>query len=95
MRETELCQRVNPVTSNLVSLLVTLRPKDTTKPKSWRIKNLLLATSKENTLPQSSVFPKSKIVKFQVKGMCIFMKRLEKIQQRIGGTVNRVHTSVD
>ena len=34
---------------NLVCLLVDVEPKDTTKPKIWRRKDLLLTGSKENT----------------------------------------------
>ena len=50
---------------NRVCLLVDVEPKDTIKPKSRR-KDLLLATSKENTggLSQSSVSPNSKIGEF-------------------------------
>ena len=49
---------------NWVHLLVGVEPKDTTKPKIGRRKDLLLlVASKENTgeLSQSSVFPNSKI----------------------------------
>ena len=49
---------LNPVLpENWVLLLVGVEPKDTTKPKIWRRKDLLLAASKENTgdLSQSSV----------------------------------------
>ena len=51
---------------NWVRLLVGVKPKGTTKPKSGRKKDLLLAASKENTedLAQSSVFPNSKSGKF-------------------------------
>ena len=47
---------------NWVHLLVGVEPIDTTKPKMGRRKDLLLATSKENTgdLSQSSVCPNSK-----------------------------------
>ena len=47
---------------NCVLLLVGIEPKDTTKPKSRRRRDLLLATSKENTrdLSQSSISPNSK-----------------------------------
>ena len=46
-----------------VSLLVGVEPKDTTKPKIRRRKDLLLAASKENTgnLSQGNVFLNSKI----------------------------------
>ena len=48
---------------NWVDLLVGVEPKDTTKPKSRRRKDLLLAASKENTgdLSQSRVSWNSKI----------------------------------
>ena len=48
---------------NWVRLLVDVEPKDTTKPKIGRRKDLLLAASKGNTadLSQSSVSPNSKI----------------------------------
>lgn len=48
---------------NWVSVLVGVQPKDTTKPKIGRGKDLLLVASKENTrdLSQSSVSPNSKI----------------------------------
>ena len=50
---------------NWVHLLVGVEPKATTKPKMERRKDLLLATSKENTgdLSPSSVSPNSKIGK--------------------------------
>ena len=48
--------------SHWVGLLVGTEPKDTTKPKSGRRKDLLLAARKEITgdLSQSSVFLNSK-----------------------------------
>ena len=48
---------------NWVYLLVRVEPKDTTKSKVGRRKDLLLAASKENTrdLSQISVSPNSKI----------------------------------
>ena len=51
------------VTKNWVRLLVGIKPKDTTKPKIGRRKDLLLAATKENTggLSQSSVSSNSKI----------------------------------
>lgn len=50
--------------------MVDIESKDTTKPKSRRKKNLVLAASKENTrdFPQSTVSLNSKIA----KGTCIF-----------------------
>ena len=49
-----------------VGLLVGVGPKDTTKPKIWTRKNLLLAASKENSrdLSLSSVLPNIQIRKF-------------------------------
>ena len=49
-----------------VGLLVCVGPKDTTKPKIWTRKDLLLAASKENSrdLSLSNVFPNIKIRKF-------------------------------
>ena len=46
-----------------VCLLVGVEPKDTTKAKSGRRRDLLLAASEENTrdLSQSSVSPNSRI----------------------------------
>ena len=46
-----------------VHLLVGMEPKDTTKPKIRKRKDLLLVASKEDTrdVSQSSVSPKSKI----------------------------------
>ena len=46
--------------------MVSVEPKDTTKPKSGRRKDLLFAARKENPrdLSQSSVSPNSKIGKF-------------------------------
>ena len=54
--------------------MVDIESKDTTKPKSRRKKNLLLAASKENTrdFPQSTVSLNSKIA----NGTCIFNKRI-------------------
>ena len=56
---------------NRVCLLVDVEPKDTIKPKSRR-KDLLLATSKENTwnLSQRSVFPDSKL--WEVLTKCLY-----------------------
>ena len=47
---------------NRVCLLVGVKPKDTTKPKSGRRKDVLFAASKENTgdPSQSTVSPNSK-----------------------------------
>ena len=47
---------------NQVCLLVGVKPKDTTKPKIWRRKDLLLLAASKNTggLSQSSVSPNSK-----------------------------------
>ena len=65
-------------------------PKDATKPKIGRRKDLLLGASKKNSrdLSQSTNYLKNKIA----KGICIFMKGLEKrrIQHRIGAKINRV-----
>ena len=48
---------------NWVHLLVGVEPKDTTKPKIGRKKDVLLALSKENIedFSQTSVSPRSKI----------------------------------
>ena len=56
--------------------MVGVQPKDTTKPKTERRKDLLLAASKENTgdLSQSSVSPNSKIG--EVLTRSVFMKGL-------------------
>ena len=66
---------------NWVCLLVGVEPKDISKPKFGRGKDLLLAASMEDTrdLFQSSVSPRAKLGKFEAKGMCIFMKGLGRV----------------
>ena len=84
--------------------MVDVKAKDTTKPKSWKKKDLFLAASKENirALSQSSVHEqqycgifKLGIHAYSYKDLgsaCIFMKSLEhrKIHYRIGARINRV-----
>ena len=54
--------------------MVGVKQKDTTKPKSGRKEDLLLAGNKENTgdPSQGSVSPTAKLGKFYTKGVCIF-----------------------
>ena len=83
--------------------MVGVKPKDTTKPKSGKRKDLFLAASKENIrdLSQSSVLEqqycgifKLGIYAYSYKDLasaCIFMKGLghRKIHYRIGARINR------
>ena len=67
--------------------MVGVEPKDTTKPKSRRRKDLSQAASKENTgdLSESSVSPTARLKKSKAKDICVFLKGLEhrRIQHRI------------
>ena len=59
--------------------------KDTTKPKTWRRKDLLLAASKEKGrgTGEGGYFPKQYLPRwqnwgrFKLKVMCVFVKGLE------------------
>lgn len=70
---------VRMLPENWVLLLVGVKPKNPTKPKRGRKKDLLLlVASKNNTrdLSQSSASLNNKMGKFYAKSTCIFMKGL-------------------